>query len=447
VTDDDTGRQPAATDLPEPVLEGLAAHATAAPTDPGAPPDDLAALDDRLGNAAVVGLGEASHGSREFFRAKHRLIRHLVREHDLGAVAFEANLPEARAIDAYVRGGDGDPVAALEGVYFWIWTVEAVLELLEWLRSYNAGRPPADQVRFYGLDAQYTAGAVASLRSFLEAVDPDALDAVAGDLALADDEGVPPHQDDRRRERAAAVDRLARALRERIAAREAAYTEQAGADRLERARRDLRVLEQAAAHRRAVEARASAADPRPEHTERVLRVRDRAMAENAGWVADRTDGPVAVWGHDAHLNRVAQRSRTADAAAPSMGADLAARYGDGYLAVGFSAERLGFQAMGPEGDGDGYTLRGFTVEGPLAGTTEAAVAAATDGPVVVDLRAGREDPRLREWLATPRDHLSVGATFEPGQPRAYTTAYAHGDAFDLLWHVPGTERARPAGDG
>ncbi len=446
---DDTSieRRTESTDAPAHVIDAIAAHVTRVPPDPDAPPGTLAALEDRLAGADVIGLGEASHGSQEFFRAKDRLIRHLVCEHDLGAVAFEANLPEARAIDAYVRGGDGDPVAALNEVYFWTWKVGAVLDLLEWLRSYNAGRPPDEQVQFHGIDAQYTQGAVESLRALLESIDPTVLEEVAADLALADDGGTPPHQDDSRRARREAIDRLVPTIRDRIEARESAYAERVGIDRIERVRRDLRVLEQAAAHRLAVEARATAAAPRPELIERVLRVRDRAMAENVAWIAERTDGPVAVWGHDAHVNRVAQRSRDTDAASPSMGADLAARYGPAYLAIGFSAERLEFQAMGPEEDGDGYTLRGWTVDGPLTGTTEAAVAAATDGPVVVDLRTGREDPRLREWLATPRPHLSIGATFEPGQPRAYLTEYVHGDAFDLLWHLPETQRARPVGDG
>lgn len=85
--------------------DALSAHAVPlATTDPLASVLDPDGLDAVFGDALVVGLGEATHGTREFFRLKHRLIRYLVREHGLRVVAMEPNFPETLAIDEYVPG-------------------------------------------------------------------------------------------------------------------------------------------------------------------------------------------------------------------------------------------------------------------------------------------------------------------------------------------------------
>jgi erythromycin esterase len=461
--DDTTAKGTDTRDTPPEVLDGLAAHAVPIETDPGAGTADLVPLDDRLGSARVVGLGEASHGAREMFQVKDRLIRRLVTEHGCRAVVLEANTPEARAIDDYVVHGEGDPAAALAAVYFWTWQVESVCALLEWLRSFNAGRPLADRVRSYGADVQYTGGAVTAVRDFFEAVDPDALDGLRDALATADDDGTGAYHDDDRPARVAAIETVVPALRDRLAEDGEEYADEAGERAVTDARRDLRTLELAADYRRVQQRRAESTgaggDPDPELVAETLRLRDAAMAENVEWVAERTDGPVAVWAHDDHVCRTAQRPRSADVTAPSLGSHLAERYGPDYLAVGFGAERLGFQAFGPVADGGGegnegeddaeaYALQAWTVDGPLPGTTEAAVAAAADGVAILDLRAatgrdGSDAGPAAAWLSKRRPHLSVGAYYDPATRAAFLTDRVHGEAFDLLCHLPVTERARP----
>lgn len=439
MTDDDRSAETDHDDVSTTVTDGLAAHTTRFDA---TPPDTSAfePLDPRLGDAEIIGLGEVSHGTRECFQCKDRLIRYLVTEHGVRTIAFEANLPEARRLDEYVVHGEGDPVAALRGLYFWIYPVESVLWLVEWLRAFNADRPVADRVRVAGFDVQYTQGAVESLRGFFQAVDPAVCDRHDDRLQTAADGGTSPAQDDRRARRIRAIDELVPALRTRIEANADDYRARSSPQRVEQARRDLGVLEQSAAYRAVYE---SADDGRSAETlERLRAVRDTAMADHAAWLRDRADERIVCWGHDAHLNRVAHRSRRTTASEPSMGAHLADRYGDGYLAVGFAAGQFGFRAMGP-GE-DGFELQDWQIDGPLPGTTEAAVATATDDePALLDLRAGGRDERTADWLAAQRPHLSVGATYEPGAASDHCTAYAYHEAFDLVWYLPETTPARP----
>ena len=92
---------------------------------------DLAAFGKAVGDAPVVALGEASHGTREFFQMKHRLLEYLVTQKGFTVFALEANWPETAAVDRYIKTGQGDPKAALAGLYFWTWNTEEVLDMIE----------------------------------------------------------------------------------------------------------------------------------------------------------------------------------------------------------------------------------------------------------------------------------------------------------------------------
>jgi len=406
-------------------------------TTPDGSHEDLAALREHLADARVVGLGEATHGTREFFELKSRIVRYLVTELDVRAVALEANFSEAMALHDYVVHGDGDPVEALDAVYFWTWSVDSVRSLLTWLREFNEGRPLDDRVRFYGVDAQYTAGPVDALLDFFETVDPAFLDGVRTDLRAAHDDGSPPHRDDDRAAIVAAADRVAAQVRTRLDERDAAYRRKTDRATVDHARQHARALAQAADYRRHFPD-----DPDDPADHEYARVRDGAMADNVDWILDRPGVDcVPVWAHGDHLART---TRTGDVDAPSTGSFLADRYGSDYYAVGFAFGSGAFRAVhaGPSADDGGLTE--FAVDGPLAGTVEETLAGLDATTAVLDLRAAREDERLADWLAA-LDHRSIGATYDPTAPRDYVVTYDYTAAFDALCWVAETTSARPIG--
>lgn len=411
-------------------------------TDPTAPLDDIAQFHDHLADARVVGLGEATHGTREFFQLKHRFVQYLVTELDCRAFALEANFSETLALDDYVVHGEGDPREALDAIYFWTWNVESVLALVEWLREFNAARPLDDRVRFYGVDAQYSQGAVDALREFFEDVDPEFLERIAESLDAADDDAVHPMADEDLDARVRAGEDAAANVQDAIDANHDAYVARTSSERTALARQHARVLAQATEFKGLF---AGEGEADAETMQRRQRHRDRTMADNLDWVLDRapTDR-VALWAHDAHLNRVHQQFRGLDLAAPSVGSHLADRYGTDYYAIGFAFARGAFQAKTE--DDDGYSLREQTLDAPLPGTIEATLAGLEESLAVLDLRAATTDHGPLRWLDAPIEHFSTGATYDDSDPTDYLTEYVYTDAFDALCYVEETTRARPLAD-
>jgi erythromycin esterase-like protein len=145
--------------------------------EPGHGFEDLEPLRDMIGDARIVGLGECTHGTKEFFQMKHRIVEFLASEMGFTIFSIEANMPEAYRVDDYVSKGEGDPEELISGMYFWTWSTLEVLDMVEWMRQFNAsGR---GRIQFTGFDMQKPDVAMEIVQSFLEDVDPDRAHAVA----------------------------------------------------------------------------------------------------------------------------------------------------------------------------------------------------------------------------------------------------------------------------
>src|SRR5436853_4984811 len=123
----------------------------------GVGPVDYTALLDVIGNSRFILIGEASHGTDDFYRERAEITKRLIVEGRLSAVAVEADWPDAYRVNRYVRGTSDDMNgnAALSGFKrfpAWMWRNTVVLEFVEWLRVYNDGQPPPRKIGFYGID-------------------------------------------------------------------------------------------------------------------------------------------------------------------------------------------------------------------------------------------------------------------------------------------------------
>ncbi|MGD8414321.1 MAG: erythromycin esterase family protein, partial [Candidatus Latescibacterota bacterium] len=131
---------------------------------------DLEPLEAIVGDARIVGLGEVTHGTREHFQMKHRLVQFLASEMGFTIFSIEASTPEAYRLNDYVLRGEGDPESLIAGMYFWTWNTEEVLAMVEWMRRFNAsGR---GTIQFTGFDMQTPDVAAGIVVDFLSGVAP-----------------------------------------------------------------------------------------------------------------------------------------------------------------------------------------------------------------------------------------------------------------------------------
>ncbi|MFF5974875.1 erythromycin esterase family protein [Streptomyces sp. NPDC012769] len=343
-----------------------------------------------LAGVRLVGLGESTHGTAEFFRLKHRLVRYLVTEHGFRTFAMEASASAAPAVDAYVRGrGEpGDGAAVLGGLGFWTWRTREVLDLLEWLRAYNRGRSPAEQVGFAGIDPQRCGVSVAHFGDR------------AGALAVLADA-----QPGSLPERRAELTEAARALAEGLF----------DPEDVRHARMLVRVAD-------------VVTRPRQE----LFGVRDGYMADAVDELLATTDAGVALWAHNGH---VAVRDGV-------MGGLLRERHGSAYYALGLFFGEGAFRARRMWPGPWGPRLRRPSpvavnrVGPPPPGSLEARLA--DRGEHLRDLRAAPEP-----WGGESLGSRSYGAYVSRGFYRRNVMPTVPGEEYDGLAYVPVSTPSTP----
>lgn len=140
-------------------------------------PRDFDPLLRSIGESRVVLLGEASHGTHEFYSIRQTITQRLIAEHDFDAVIAEADWPDAWRVNRFVRGHDDDPDAhaALAGFRrfpHWMWRNQEVLEFVDWLRRHNDHTPM--KAGFYGMDLYSLHSSIHAVLGYLDKIDPAA---------------------------------------------------------------------------------------------------------------------------------------------------------------------------------------------------------------------------------------------------------------------------------
>lgn len=138
--------------------------------------DEIVAL---CGDARFVLLGEASHGTHEFYQYRAAITKRLIAEKGFSAVAVEADFPDAYRINRYIHNAGKDKTATdalgdFQRFPLWMWRNEVVLEFVEWLKSFNDGKNLSAQIGFYGIDLYSLYSSIHAVLSYLKEIDPEA---------------------------------------------------------------------------------------------------------------------------------------------------------------------------------------------------------------------------------------------------------------------------------
>ena len=278
---------------------------------PGGSLQDLAPLEGAIGASRIVAMGEATHGTSEFFSLKDRIFRLLATKMGFTVLAMETPWVGGLAIDKYVTTGQGDAPAALAGT-FAVWDNQEVLDLIEWMRAYNLTRGNRPPLRFVGIDMQDDPVALSGvILRFVKAARPADVSLVSTQLACLRARGGPTPD---------CVGSIAQV--------ESTVTNEARGTTLSRDE----ILQ--AEHAVTVAREQAQMESEPELIDQV-NSRDRAMAYNLEWFATTAfpGARIAVWAHDGHI-----MTSNSNGMVP-MGTYLRKRYGANYYVIGFGFDR------------------------------------------------------------------------------------------------------------
>ncbi|MFI7059788.1 erythromycin esterase family protein [Kribbella sp. NPDC050124] len=379
-------------------------------TEPSSNAWDLRPLTRMVGTAKVVGVGEATHNSHEFFTLKHRIFRTLVEQKGFTAFVLEASWSTGLELDRYVVSGVGDPREIMrrefQGAYGF-WNVQEYLDLIEWMRAYN--RTHARKLRFVGDDVGYASPA---LIDRVAAKDPQLTRLYAGIRSTAE------YND-------WSTTYFAKPLSERQAleasAREALAIVQQTKDRW------------AIQHARAIwqTTKLYSFDVEsPTELPKAMLFRDEAMADNTAWWTRATGDKAVLSAHNGHVGY--------DSSMPSQypkiqGAFLREQLGKDYVNVGLSFDSGSFNANDTE-DPQGR-LRTFTIPSAPPGNNEYTLDKVPYRDYLVDLRTLPK--QTEDWLNVARPTRDIGTAYPwPDLPVKLGTTY------DVLIHLHRVTAAR-----
>jgi len=394
---------------------------------------DLLAFKRVFKDVHYVGLGEETHGTREFFQFKHRMLEFLVKEMGFRVFAIEASYSACQNINDYVMGKTDDGAKALDSQGFWTWNTEEVRAMIDWMRAYNKSVTADARVKFVGFDIQVNDTGKARLLEYLKRVAPERFAEV--DAFFKADIG-----------------ELVNAVFEK---RDAAKEELEKLNGLRKQYNDLFVFLELSGAKLA----AKSSEPEYEQMREYARVlvqytdaygqpllggnvaRDLYMADNFRRIVAREPAGTrfVVWAHNGHI-----ATGDSDGAYPTFGHHLRRFYGKNYYALGFSFNQGSFQSREAQPkDPKNRMLMSFTV-GPAAVDSVDWFLAQTGAKILfVDFRSSRKSDEIGEWLAAPHPMRSVGsmyaAAFEPNSFSPITL----GREFDGLFFVDTANRARP----
>jgi erythromycin esterase len=286
---------------------------------PGSNFSDLENLKPLFQNAEIIGLGEATHGTREFFRMKHRIIKWFAQQEDTTIFAIEANMPEARAINEYIQSGNGNPKELLADLRYWTWNNEEVLQLIEWMRNYNDSGN--GKIEFWGFDMAFPKVAADSVHSFVQKVDPMFLEELTESYEFSKDPDQLRRIDDNK---IIEIQKRTQKVKEHLSDNKENYLQKYERSSVEWAIQYARIVEQAI----------SRFSPNGS-------TRDESMTENINWIYEqrKRNAPLLIWAHNDHIARSSYR----------FGKQLAEQYGGRYVNVGFSFGEGNYSAvLGPD---------------------------------------------------------------------------------------------------
>jgi erythromycin esterase-like protein/predicted phosphoribosyltransferase len=429
-------------DAPDTSDEALAKQITRAAHKLTGSAEDYDPLLERIAGAPFTLLGEASHGTHEFYRERAEITKRLIVEKGYVAIAAEADWPDTWRVNRYVRG-EGDDLDANEALSgfrrfpTWMWRNTEVVEFVEWLRGHNGALPAGGtKVGFYGMDLYSLHASAKAVLSYLQTVDPEAARQARERYSCFDHFG-----EDTQVYGYMAGLGIAKSCEEeaiellvqlqRRVAEHARQSEDANDEELFNAEQNARVVKNAEEYYRTMFLKEVSS----------WNLRDRHMVETidalVGHLGKGGERPkLAIWAHNSHLGD-ARATHVGERGELNVGQLMREKYGSEAVLVGFTTHH-GTVTAASDWDAPAERKR---VRRALPGSYETLFHAAEPRRF---LWIGQKEEGLAASLRAPRLERAIGVIYRPETERqSHYFSARLSDQFDAVLHFDETRAVKP----
>lgn len=295
-----------------------------------------------LGNAKIVGLGEATHGTKEFFQLKHRIFKYLVENYGFKVFGFEADMGESIYIDRYITNSDGNLDDLMRTkMHFWTWRTQEVKDLLEWMRQYNTGKSNDNKIHYIGFDCRFMTYQPDLILEYFNNVKPDFVSQILPAMQMIRNIGNTSSTEVRNYYTSISQNRkleIADSLEDVLTKISAIENELISKS----SDFEYQTVKQLVVNLKQVNDVIYAST----HSDYSINYRDKYMSENSIWISNLfgSNTKIAVWAHNGHIFNNSKYIGHG-----SMGYFLRNTIGTQYINVGFSFSKGYFKARSQSG--------------------------------------------------------------------------------------------------
>ncbi len=392
---------------------------------PNADPTELKVLDD-LANARILGLGEATHGTKEFFQMKHRVFKYMVEKHGYKIFGFEADMGECIYIDRFICNDEGTIEGVMDKMHFWTWKTQEVKELILWMRDYNRNKAPADKIHLLGVDCQnktYNRDLILEYLGRFDVGYPYYVGLILHDINALDISSINTLTSDQVNQLKTKCDSVINYFSEnrgRLITRSGEF--------------EYNLIQRLTVQtKQLIDVYSSTG----------YNYRDKYMAENSVWLSNSLIGEskVVLWAHNGHVGK----SFYTDVFGGSQGFHISQLVGNSYKVIGFSFCTGNLRARGINTTtGSSTGIMNHVISGePLRESTNFVFYYTVPSSFILVIDRTKSSNLLYGWLNTSRKFLSIGAVFSINNYSNYFAVYNLLNTFDAIINFRSTWSSTP----
>lgn len=383
---------------------------------PGNGFDDLMPLKNIIGDARIVALGETSHGTRECFLMKHRLLEFLAEEMGFNTFAMEASFTDTWLINEYLINGFGNASEALANMsWYWMWQTQEVLDMVVWMRSFNENN--SSKLSFYGFDPWNIATASQKVSDYLKTVDPEISGFADSLFNSLEDNLYSTNMSETEKNILLEKHNI---LTDRFENKKDLYISMSSEKEYLITEKFLRIVWQHCDVYWSTESVSGENDPI------IYRTRDSYMAKNVEWIIEEFEpnSKIVLWAHNFHVSTQY----------PSMGYNLKQKYGDDMVIFGMTFFEGSFNTYTINSTSSGISNGPVPYQAPAVPEDSYAYYFHKAGIPKFFLNFNIIDTSLNEtaWFNEPHFLRSLDASYKIYDPGFYLVKYKANDYYDVM---------------